>query len=232
MWYVVQTVAGREFAVCRLIESLVEDDVLQECFVPRYEVQKQFRGQWRTCTATLFPGYLIVVTDRVDELESQLRRVPAFAWVLSNDGGFVPLERDEVAWIDAFTEKGHRTVGVSEGVIEGDRIIVLKGPETIISDGARTEVYTAGTAALAKAGTGDVLAGAIGGLLAQGVAPFKAACLGVTLHGEAGKIAAEQFSEVSVCAEEVVESLPQAIQKFLGELDQREACDTTNEEER
>ena len=93
MWYVVQTVAGREFAVCRLIESLVEDDVLQECFVPRYEVQKQFRGQWRTCTATLFPGYLIVV-----------------------------------AWIDAFTEKGHRTVGVSEGVIEGDRIIVLKGP--------------------------------------------------------------------------------------------------------
>ena len=115
MWYVVQTVAGREFAVCRLIESLVEGDVLQECFVPRYEVQKQFRGQWRTCTATLFPGYLIVVTDRVDELESQLRRVPAFARVLSNDGGFVPLERDEVAWIDAFTEKGHRTVGVSEG---------------------------------------------------------------------------------------------------------------------
>lgn len=69
-----------------------------------------------------------MVTDRVDELESQLRRVPAFAWVLSNDGGFVPLERDEVAWIDALTEKGHRTVGVSEGVIEGDRIIVLKGP--------------------------------------------------------------------------------------------------------
>ena len=56
--------------------------------------------------------------------------------------------------------------------------------------------------------------------------------MGVALHGEAGKIAAEQFSEVSVCAEEVVESLPQAIQKFLGELDQREACDTTNEEER
>ena len=39
MWYVVQTVAGREFAVCRLIESLVEDDVLQECFVPRYQVE-------------------------------------------------------------------------------------------------------------------------------------------------------------------------------------------------
>ena len=128
MWYVVQTMAGREFAVQRQIEQFASDDVLDECFVPQYEVQKHLRGEWRTCTAVLFPGYLIVVTDRVDELESQLRRVPAFAWVLSNDGGFVPLERDEVAWIDAFTEKGHRTVGVSEGVIEGDRIIVLKGP--------------------------------------------------------------------------------------------------------
>ena len=128
MWYVVQTMAGREFAVQRQIEQFASDDVLDECFVPQYEVQKHLRGEWRTCTAVLFPGYLIVVTDRVDELEAQLRRVPAFARVLSNDGGFVPLERDEVAWIDAFTEKGHRTVGVSEGVIEGDRIIVLKGP--------------------------------------------------------------------------------------------------------
>lgn len=128
MWYVVQTMAGREFAVCRLIESLVESDVLEECFVPQYEVQKQFRGEWRTCAATLFPGYLIVVTERIDELEARLRRVPAFTRVLGNDGGFVPLERDEVAWIDAFTEKGHRTVGVSEGIIDGDRIVVLRGP--------------------------------------------------------------------------------------------------------
>lgn len=128
MWYVVQTMAGREFAVCRLIESLVEGDVLEECFVPQYEVQKQFRGEWRTCAATLFPGYLIVVTEHIDELEARLRCVPAFTRVLGNDGGFVPLERDEVAWIDAFTEKGHRTVGVSEGIIDGDRIVVLKGP--------------------------------------------------------------------------------------------------------
>lgn len=128
MWYVVQTMAGREFAVCRLIEHLVDEAVLDECFVPQYEVQKHLRGEWRTCAATLFPGYLIVVTDHVDELQAQLRRVPAFARVLNNDGKFIPLQREEVAWIDAFTEKGHRTVGVSEGVIEGDRIVVLKGP--------------------------------------------------------------------------------------------------------
>lgn len=128
MWYVVQTMAGCEFAVCRLIENLVKRDVLDECFVPQYEVQKQIKGVWRTCVATLFPGYLIVVTHRVDELAAYLRCTPAFAHILSNDGGFIPLEDEEVAWIDAFTEKGYRTVGVSQGIIEGDQIVVLKGP--------------------------------------------------------------------------------------------------------
>lgn len=112
-------------------------------------------------------------------------------------------------------------------------IIVLKGPETIISDGrSHRGLHRWNRSARQGRHGGCACWHDRQGLLAQGVAPFKAACLGVALHGEAGKIAAEQFSEVSVCAEEVVESLPQAIQKFLGELDQREACDTTNEEER
>ena len=96
-------------------------------------------------------------------------------------------------------------------------IVVLKGPETIISDGKRTEIFTHGTPAFAKAGTGDVLSGTIGGLLAQGVDPFTAAFAGVAIHAKAGKIAAEDLSEVSVCAEDVVDALPLAIRSFLDE---------------
>ena len=128
MWYVVQTMAGREFAVQRQIEQFASDDVLDACFVPQYEVQKHLRGEWRTCTAVLFPGYLIVVSDRIAELQAQLKQIPQFASVLNNDGTFIPLEPHEVAWIDAFTEKEHRVIGMSEGVIEGDQIVVLKGP--------------------------------------------------------------------------------------------------------
>lgn len=105
MWYVVQTMAGREFAVQRQIEQFASDDVLEECFVPQYEVQKHLRGEWRTCTAVLFPGYLIVVSDRIAELQAQLKQIPQFASVLNNDGTFIPLEPHEVAWIDAFTER-------------------------------------------------------------------------------------------------------------------------------
>jgi hydroxyethylthiazole kinase-like uncharacterized protein yjeF len=99
-------------------------------------------------------------------------------------------------------------------------LVVLKGPETIISDGLRTEIFTYGTPSLAKAGTGDVLSGIIGGLLAQGLSEFDAAYLGVSLHAKAAKIAANSLTEVCVCAEEVLEALPQAFHAYLSMLEQ------------
>lgn len=92
--------------------------------------------------------------------------------------------------------------------------VVLKGHTTIVSDGFRAEELSPGSPALAKAGTGDVLAGMTGGLLAQGVKPFDACVLGVTLHGMAGICASRETSVISVCAEDVIEAIPQAIEQL------------------
>lgn len=108
----------------------------------------------------------------------------------------------------------------AELAVAYDALIALKGPETIISNGIKTEIFADGTPVLAKAGTGDVLAGIIGGLSAQGLAPLEAAMLGVALHAKAGKLSARSFTEVSVCAEEVIESIPEAIASFLVIRDQ------------
>lgn len=97
--------------------------------------------------------------------------------------------------------------------------VVLKGADTFIAhaqiphSGKDDAVYqmTLGTAALAKAGTGDVLSGTIAALLAQGVDPVRASQLGSTLHAEAGRIASERLTAVSVCATDVAECLPAAI---------------------
>ncbi|MBO4365663.1 MAG: NAD(P)H-hydrate dehydratase [Eggerthellaceae bacterium] len=90
-------------------------------------------------------------------------------------------------------------------------ITVLKGPDTYITDGDGIYCMDKGTPALAKAGTGDVLAGIIGALLAQGLGPVQSCVLGTTLHARAGALAAEDYSEISVCAEEVIQYLPNAI---------------------
>jgi len=90
-------------------------------------------------------------------------------------------------------------------------IVVLKGPDTHISDGARTVVMAEGTPALAKAGTGDVLAGMTCSLLAQGMDAFDAAVAASLVHARAGKAAAEHLTDVCVCAEDVLQFIPDAL---------------------
>ena len=128
MWYVVQVVGGQEKRALALIEKLVSVGLLQECFIPQYEVMRRQRGQWRKQVEMLFPGYLIVVTDRPDELVSELYKVPVFTKLLSNNDAFIPLNDQEISFFDAFTSSKHRIVTMSEGVIEGEEIVILKGP--------------------------------------------------------------------------------------------------------
>lgn len=127
-WYVIQVATGHEEAMCRLIERVATPGILEECFCPRYEVQKKSRGSWLTAYQVLFPGYLIAVTTDVAELWTCLKRTPEFTRLLSVGETFVPLSDEDRAWLSVFTTKGSRTVGMSMGVIEGDRVLVTSGP--------------------------------------------------------------------------------------------------------
>lgn len=91
-------------------------------------------------------------------------------------------------------------------------VLLAKGPYTVIADPAGwLAVLPIATAALATAGTGDVLAGAIAGLLAQGLDPFRAACVGAWLHGTAGLHCAEALGTTGVLASDLLPHLPPII---------------------
>jgi ADP-dependent NAD(P)H-hydrate dehydratase / NAD(P)H-hydrate epimerase len=91
-------------------------------------------------------------------------------------------------------------------------IVVLKGDDTLVVEPTgRVAVSRGGSPALATAGTGDVLTGTIATLLAQGLDAFTAACAGVQLHAQAGRLAARRVGVAEgVIAGDVVASLPQA----------------------
>ena len=51
-----------------------------------------------------------------------------FARVLSQDGRFVPLAKEEVQLIGGFTHVGDRVVPMSEALKDGDKVVVTAGP--------------------------------------------------------------------------------------------------------
>ena len=95
-------------------------------------------------------------------------------------------------------------------------VTVLKTHNTYIySPDGRNYTNTTGNNALAKAGSGDVLTGMIAGLAAQGKDIFEAACLGVYLHGLCADIKAQELTQYSVMAQDLIDAIAQAIKTVL-----------------
>ena len=93
--------------------------------------------------------------------------------------------------------------------------IILKGHATrVYTPQGNVFVNTTGNSGMATAGSGDVLTGILLSLLAQGYSHEDACRLGVWLHGKAGDIAAEQLSEESIIASDIVEHLPNAFKEL------------------
>ena len=88
-------------------------------------------------------------------------------------------------------------------------ILVLKGSGTIIAlpDGEML-LNTNGNPGMAKGGSGDVLAGICASLSAMGLKPENAAAAGVYIHGKAGDICAEEFSQNAMLPTDIINKLP------------------------
>ena len=126
--YVLQVPGGQERCAEELAQRLPKD-VISSCFIPVREVKKRRGGEWKTEQELLFPGYLFVETNEPELASERLRELPLFMRVLADVGGeFLPLSDDETSWIRSLTTERSHVVEMSEGVIEGDRVIVTQGP--------------------------------------------------------------------------------------------------------
>ena len=95
--------------------------------------------------------------------------------------------------------------------------LVLKGHRTMITDGDRIVENETGNPGMATGGSGDVLTGLIVGLLGHGMEPFSASTTAVHVHGLAGDIAAEELTETSMIASDIVRFLPAAFERIQDE---------------
>ncbi len=114
--------------------------------------------------------------------------------------------------------KNNRIALASDFAIRKSIYLVLKGHHTIIAspDGS-IYINQTGNPGMATAGSGDVLSGIITGFLAQfiDIVPInKILAASVFIHGWAGDMAKEKYSELSMIASDIIEFLPEAIVKI------------------
>lgn len=127
--YVLQVPGGRERATCDLLQKMLGDELVGECFVPLFESMRRVRGEWHREQRRLFPGYVFLTTPDIVRVVQRLRELPFFTRVIGgHDERYVPLSAEEVAWLQALTNVETHTVEFSQGVIEGDEVKVVKGP--------------------------------------------------------------------------------------------------------
>ncbi len=118
-------------------------------------------------------------------------------------GELARLSGKEISYI-----KCHIVEVAKETCLDYDSVMVCKDARTVVfSEGHPLYLNVTGNSGMATAGSGDVLSGMIGALLAQGQDAFKAACVGVYLHGLAGDAAAGKVSEFGVTATRIISQI-------------------------
>ncbi len=85
--------------------------------------------------------------------------------------------------------------------------IALKGRGTLVGRDKECRKNSTGNPGMSRGGSGDVLAGMIASFAAQGMNPFDAATAGVFIHGMAGDIAAEKYSQTAMLPGDIIACL-------------------------
>ena len=109
MWYVVQVRTGDERKISERFQHEIKAEG-EDVFVPMFERRKNVKGKWTKEIKPLFPGYIFFQTK-----------------ILMTGSEYTPISSEEELFL-------HQLIGddyiaqESIGVIEGDKVIVMRGP--------------------------------------------------------------------------------------------------------
>ncbi len=135
MWYVIQTVNGQEQQVCTWINQRMDHTLFERCFVPLYEDVWRKEGVGHISIKKTFAGYVFIKTDRPDEVYEELRKIPQFAVLLSDqpdqnnqkEKTFIPVSAEEERFLSSIYTDGIMRVSYIEKNSNG-RVTTIIGP--------------------------------------------------------------------------------------------------------
>ena len=127
MWYVMQVRTGTEENICCQCQRMISSDILERCFIPYYQQKKRFQGKWHNQERILFPGYVFLIAENLEQLAENLRKITGMTRLLGTGDEIIPLSQEEVELLLKLG-KEEQLVAMSTGIIENDQVRILTGP--------------------------------------------------------------------------------------------------------
>lgn len=125
VWYVMQVHTGTEEEICRQCRRKVMEKG-EEVFIMLAERMTKIRGQWTMITSRLFPGYVFVETEKIENFFIRLERIDAMTKILRTGEDMTPIHQEEESYFRLLGGDEH-IVKYSEGYLEGEVLIVTSG---------------------------------------------------------------------------------------------------------
>lgn len=125
MWYVMQVYTGTEAEVCEKCRSRVMRPG-EDVFVPLAERKTKVRGVETLVRTRMFPGYVFVETEEIEDFYLRLRGFTAMAKVLRTGETMTPLQAEEEEYLRCLGGEAH-VVRYSEGYLRGEKLVVTSG---------------------------------------------------------------------------------------------------------
>ena len=127
VWYVMQVRTGTEENIRCQCQRLISSNVLERCFIPYYQQKKRFQGEWHIQERILFPGYVFLIAENLEQLAENLRKITGMTRLLGTGDEIIPLSQEEVELLLKLG-KEEQLVAMSTGIIENDQVRILTGP--------------------------------------------------------------------------------------------------------
>ncbi len=147
MWYVLWTTTGREESTREMVQTRIDPKLFSRVAVP-YKRKKFYRaGKGEIVTTILFPSYVFVETDRIEDFVTAVKCLPGFNVILHTDDFYCPISRQEEYFLTKLMND-RDIIDISSGYREGERIIVTSGPLKNLEGEIKKIIARRGTAIL------------------------------------------------------------------------------------
>lgn len=127
MWYVIQTLKGREKKVVdEVIMDVAEED--ERVFIIENEMEYKVNGEWKKDRNPFFPGYVFVEMDEdsAENFDYRLRKKKHPLKLMGVDGMITPIRPEEEDYLVRLGGKEH-VIRHSEGIRIGDMVEITSG---------------------------------------------------------------------------------------------------------